>query len=205
MQTELFNEIEKMKGVPNELLKDITDTDINIDNLTAHTTPQPQFSTNAGNAAQPTQPGAMPLNQPGLPQAQQMNVGNLITGEMAVNFLNVIAPVVLVLVFNKMTDKKVIKKQFELSNDEKKIMQPALQNYLNSLNFTVDTPLNALVITVGIIYGSKVIEIAGDMPAGTMNATDSDISAVITKQQVQQQSGKQRRPRPTGLKYNKSK
>ena len=89
--------------------------------------------------------------------SQQMNAGNLITGDMAVMFLDMLLPALIVALMAK-AGKQVNKSALQASAKEKEIIAPVLQNYLNSINFSVDNPLNALLITLAMIYGTKTVE-----------------------------------------------
>lgn len=99
---------------------------------------------------------------------QTLNIGSLLNAEMSIDLLNVILPVLLVYIIKFATGKDASKKQFEATAQEKQIIAPALQNYLNSINFTVESPLNALLITLAVVYGSKTIEVLTDTKKGTL-------------------------------------
>lgn len=166
MQTDNFD-FSKLDGVPTGAMKDITANSISED-ITANTASVNESIVNDAsnghladfgkyNAQQQQQ-----FNQPG----QQLKAGNLITGEMAVNFVDMIIPSVLVMIIKRGMDKVVSKRSFTLTTTEKDTIKPVLQNYLNSINFTVENPLNALLLTLGMIYGMKVIEVVNEVPTG---------------------------------------
>lgn len=165
MQTDNFD-FSKLDSVPTGAMKDITANSISED-ITANTASVNESIVNdAGNGhladfgkynGQQQQ-----FNQPG----QQLKAGNLITGEMAVNFADMIIPTILVMIIKKGMDKTVSKRSFALTSTEKETIKPVLQNYLNSINFTVENPLNALLLTLGMIYGMKVIEVVNEVPTG---------------------------------------
>lgn len=166
MQTDNFD-FSKLDSVPNGAMKDITANSISED-ITANTTSVNESIVNESsnghladfgkyNAQQQQQ-----FNQPG----QQLKAGNLITGEVAVNLADMIIPTILVMVIKKGMDKTVSKRSFALTTTEKDTIKPVLQNYLNSINFTVENPLNALLLTMGMIYVMKVIEVVNEVPTG---------------------------------------
>lgn len=176
MENQLFDQLEMLSQVPTELMTEITD--------------QPKESSLLKDAAKHTETDVIDvLNNPaGQPapeikegykqdwirpemndygkqqQPQKMNAANLITGQMAVSFLDMILPVVCVLLIEKINKKKVNKKWLQATPDEKKILEPVLHNYLLSINFNIDNPLNALLITVAFIYGTKTVEVMNDLP-----------------------------------------
>jgi len=78
--------------------------------------------------------------------------------------LDMVLPVVCVILIEKINKRKVNKKFLQATPDEKKIIEPVLHNYLMSINFNVDSPLNALLITVAMIYGTKTIEVINNVP-----------------------------------------
>jgi len=170
MQNELFDKLEMMEQVPTELMTEVSEpkkastltgaadhTEIKVEDTFNKANDQPsafQFSENQ-NGQQRTQPQ---------PQPQQINAANLINGQMAVHFLDMLLPVICVLLIEKVNGMKVNKKYLQATPDEKKILEPVLHNYLASINFNVDTPLNALLITVAFIYGTKTVEVLNNVP-----------------------------------------
>jgi len=169
MKTELFDQIEMLEQVPTDLMTDITvepaketglhsaasHTEIKAEDTFNSFTEQPQMP---GNFQQPQQQTAAPA------AGQKLNAGNLITGQTAVGFLDMLLPLICVLVIEKINGSKINKRYLQATPDEKKILEPVLHNYLNSINFNVDTPLNALLITVAMIYGTKTIEVMNVQP-----------------------------------------
>lgn len=166
-----FNQLEQ---IPTSLMKDITSDEIKLDEMTGNTpsatdAPPVTFTPAQTSGAVP---GFDPYAQPG-PQSQQLNAGNLISAELAVNLLDQVVPVIFVLIFKKYYNKTVSKKQIQLSAAEKDTIKPVLQNYLNSVNFSVEKPLDALIITFGFIYGMKFIEVNNDTPSGNFKTVSN--------------------------------
>jgi len=170
MENTLFNKFDMLEQVPTELMTEITDNPeikSNLLDAADHTKITIADNIPQDSAWQPNTPGTNqnPANNAANnPQPQKMNVANLITGQMAVNFLDMVLPVVCVILIEKINKRKVNKKFLQATLDEKKIIEPVLHNYLMSINFNVDSPLNALLITVAMIYGTKTIEVINNVP-----------------------------------------
>lgn len=165
-----------LEETPTELLTEIKSDTISADTLTANTStalndiynrPNESGQQGAGfGTGTQTQGGQF---NPNNPQPQTMNAGSLINSEMAVAFIDIIVPVVFVLLFKRIHNKTISKKAVTLSSSEKETIKPVLQNYLNSINFSVDNPLNALILTLGFVYGMKYVEISNQVPNGNFN------------------------------------
>lgn len=202
MQTDNFD-FSKLDGVPTGAMKDITANSISED-ITANTASVNESIVNDASNGHLADFGKynaqqQQFNQPG----QQLKAGNLITGEMAVNFADMIIPTILVMVIKKGMDKTVSKRSFALTSTEKDTIKPVLQNYLNSINFTVDNPLNALLLTLGMIYGMKVIEVVNEVPAGKFTPGTpgaADIGQATAAGTIKRDG----RGRPKGTTKNKS-
>lgn len=166
-----------LEETPTELLTEVKSDTISPDALTGNTStgindiynrPTNEGGQQGGGfgTGQQTQGGQF---NPNNPQPQTMNAGSLINSEMAVAFIDIIVPVVFVLLFKRIHNKTISKKAVTLSSSEKETIKPVLQNYLNSINFSVDNPLNALILTMGFIYGMKYVEISNQLPNGNFN------------------------------------
>jgi hypothetical protein len=159
---------ETLEKIPTELLTEIKSDTISTDELTGNTT-QPINPVGSF----PSDFNPIPVSGQIGPQPQTLNAGGLITPDIAVEFLNTIVPVVFVLLFKKIHNQTISKKSVQLSRDEKETIKPVLQNYLNSINFQVERPLDALLLTVGMIYGMKYIEISNELPSGNFRPSDT--------------------------------
>lgn len=188
-----------LEETPTELLTEIKSDNIKPDEITGNTgtglndiynrpneSGQQGASSGTGNAQ----------FNPNGPQPQTMNAGSLINSEMAVAFIDIVVPVVFVLLFKRIHDKTISKKAIQLTSSEKETIKPVLQNYLNSINFSVDNPLNALVLTLGFIYGMKYIEVSNQIPNGNFNTATPP--ANIGEQTAQGFIKKDGRGRPKG-------
>ena len=159
-----------LKEAPTELMTEIKSDNIKLDDMTGNTGMIPEsLLTPSGAGTNPT--GFNPLNPNSSPDSQTLNAGNLITPELAIAFVDIIVPVVFVLLFKRIHDKTISKKDISLSSSEKETLKPVLQKYLNSINFAIENPLNALIVTMGFIYGMKYIEISNQLPSGTFKSS----------------------------------
>ena len=166
-----FNSLEK---IPTELMTEIKSDNINIEDITSNTSTG--LSDNFGpsiSGSSPVDSGGQATSQPfgQNPNSQNIKASNLITSDMAVAFLDIVIPVVFVLLFKRIHNQTISKKSISLSNSEKDTIKPVLQNYLNSINFTIDEPINALIMTLAFIYGMKYIEITNSVPSGNFNSS----------------------------------
>jgi hypothetical protein len=157
-----------LEQIPTELLEEIKSDSINPNELTGNTSTFDAIGQTSNIDYSQINTGA----QIG-PNPQNLNAGSLITPDIAVEFLNTIVPVVFVLLFKKIHDKTISKKAVQLSREEKETIKPVLQNYLNSINFQVEKPFDALILTVGLIYGMKYIELSNELPNGNFAAKES--------------------------------
>ena len=198
MNEDLFNKLEQLDEVPSSLLTEVTPPPMegqpDIGNVLNHTDFKPDFGTAQGNGQ--TNPLNGQQTPPMTPQGQgnQLTVGNLLTPEMATGFMNILIPAAIVLVIERTSTQKVVKSQFEATAKEIEILKPVLANYLNSINFRVDTPFNALIITVAFIYGSKVVEAVNGVPKNTIKTgaikvinTNPDIITKVPRKKYERQ------------------
>lgn len=192
-----------LEETPTELLTEVKSDTISPDALTGNTgtaindiynRPNEAGQQGAGFGTGPQAQGGQ--FNPNNPQPQTMNAGSLINSEMAVAFIDIIVPVVFVLLFKRIHNKTISKKAVTLSSSEKETIKPVLQNYLNSINFSVDNPLNALVLTLGFVYGMKYVEISNQVPNGNFNTATPP--ANIGEQTAQGTIKKDGRGRPKG-------
>lgn len=156
--------LDKMKTVPTSLLTDITPKE--MESIADHTKiplfndmplngSQPGLNGHSGIPGQPGQNG-----QPG----QALKVGNLVNAKMAMQLVNILIPTLLTIVLKQFSKKQVSKRSLEATKDERDVIEPVLQNYLQSISFNVDKPINALILTMAMVYGTKVIEVINEAP-----------------------------------------
>lgn len=99
-------------------------------------------------------------NNPALPITTPIKLGDTIGGKRAVDLFDAIFPSLIVLGALYGLNMKINKKGLQLDADEKKLLAPFFQDYLNSLNINMNNPLNNLLLAAGLIYGAKIIDLA---------------------------------------------
>jgi hypothetical protein len=175
MQKEL--NVEQLDKIPSTLFEEIKPTsgtsNKDLSGLLPETEPAPLIDDFGRFNAQ-----SSPEFNAGYNTGQNLNAGSLISAKMAVNFTEMIVPALLVMAIKNFAKKTVSKKQFKLDSSEKETLEPVLQNYLNSINFSVENPLNALMLTLVMIYGTKTIEVINDVPAGKFQPGSTGASGV---------------------------
>lgn len=90
--------------------------------------------------------------------AGTVSAGDLISGKTATELLDIAAPAVISRVA-KMFGKKIQKHELKATAEEKKIISPVMQNWLNSIRVDTKDPLKALLLVCGFVYGSKIIDL----------------------------------------------
>lgn len=90
----------------------------------------------------------------------QMNL-SYISPELATALLDTILVAGAVYAFS-IFKKKITKAQLKMSESEKRNLEPIIKACLESVNFNVDNPWSALAMSVGFIYGSKIIMVFAD-------------------------------------------
>jgi hypothetical protein len=156
----------ELEGMPTEFLEEITDKDFfnqldggppaaKTEQKTAFKPEPPQTPTEAGplNPIAGSGEGANNSN---------VNVKEIISGELATDLINRILPVILALNARKFMDLDVNKKQFELTAGEKSTIAPIMDKCLAQLNINFENPFIALGMSFAFIYGSKFIDVANN-------------------------------------------
>jgi len=106
----------------------------------------------SGSSDAPKNPGA-----PGPSPLSDMTAGKLVTGKTAVSVADFIMPILFAFLA-KTAGYDFDKKALKLNKDERELLEPAAQDYLNSINLRL-TPLGALLVALSVVYGSKFVEI----------------------------------------------
>ena len=178
---DLKKKIEAVENIPVELLQKVNNSE--EDNIFSHTEEKTaSFSEPFTREGYTPNSGGNEFMKASPYDGQRLNVGALFDSKIAVDLMDVIVPAILLVIITKYTSQKVLKSKLQLTASEKNTLQPVLQNYLNSINFSVDSPLNALLLTVVVIYGSKTIEVIGaeiekpKMIIVTESKTQDDVS-----------------------------
>lgn len=119
-------------------------TDIPL--LSRSDAPNPANSANPANPANNMQP---PPNS--------VSLGAMFEGKYAIELIDTMIPALFVAAFYAL-DVKLRKSELQLTQKEKDTLTPLMQNYLNSVMLNFNSPLQALLVGFGIIYGSKITE-----------------------------------------------
>lgn len=157
----LAEQIALMKQVPTSMLTDVTVTDTDIDGMKMHTTVnteseplnKPITDGNNGNST------VAPSNIPGAKKG--VKVSSLVTGEKAVRIVDFVFPALFILILKNITGREVEKSRLQATKDERELLAPVVHDYLESISLEL-TPLNALLICLGVVYGTKTIEIMNE-------------------------------------------
>ena len=91
-----------------------------------------------------------------------LSAGNVVSGRFAVDLMDNLLPVLIVLGV-KLYGFEMDKKALQLSEKEKGIISPAMQQYLDSININFNNPLYNLLFVMGAVYVPKMIEIFPDL------------------------------------------
>lgn len=78
-------------------------------------------------------------------------------GKFAVNILNIVIPALLCLLINRF-GYSVDKKVFKLTGEERELMEPVMQELLDSVYVDLNNPWAQFALVFGMIYGSKVMD-----------------------------------------------
>lgn len=109
-----------------------------------------------GAAPGATQPGATP----GAPTGNIVSLGELIEGKTGVELMDALLPAIMVVGLYAI-GMKIRKSELQLTDKEKGTVIPIFQKCLDSIHLNFDSPWTMLAITLGAIYGGKVIEKGG--------------------------------------------
>jgi len=104
---------------------------------------------------QPQQQQQQIFNQP---VNSSLNAGELFPTDLIVELADSVFSKGLALILTKATKKQVPAYYLAATKEEKNTLKPVVKTYLNSVNFVM-TPLNALIVAIAAIYGSKTIEV----------------------------------------------
>lgn len=89
--------------------------------------------------------------------SQNVALGGLIEGKWAVEIMDALLPSALVSVCY-MIDVKLRKSELQLTQKEKDVIAPIMQKCLDSILLNFNSPWTALYVTIGAIYGGKLME-----------------------------------------------
>ncbi len=165
-----IKQFDLLASLPKESLKEVTYTD--LQSAFDHTKIENgiEFEVNKTGLTQPesatpqntfTQDftGEEPQPEPKKEEGPaNLNIGEVIDPKQAVEILDIIAVSVLSIGF-KFAKIKASKAELKATAAEKSTIEPILKKVLDSMNLKFDNPLNALMVTLAIVYGTKGAEI----------------------------------------------
>lgn len=156
--------IETLEKIPESMLTEITKpaeetkapgtAETEVFNTGKHAETTNLFES-AGSSAASTAP-----DSPNKPQGgpfSSMTAGQVVTGKTAVNVADFIIPALFAFLA-KTAGYELDKKALKLTKEDRELLEPATQDYLNSIDLRL-SPLQALLVAVSVVYGSKVVEI----------------------------------------------
>lgn len=106
-------------------------------------------------SGKPIAPGA-----PGAGTGSSVPLGSLVQGKHAVELMDALVPALLVVMFKYMK-VDVRKAEMQLTEKEKNVLAPIVEACMNSIVLNFNSPWTTLAISVGVIYGGKIIEHGG--------------------------------------------
>ena len=92
----------------------------------------------------------------------RVNVKEIVSGELAIELLDKLLPVLLSMGSERFLNMSVPKKAFQLNASEKNTLAPLMDKCLSQLNINFENPFIALALSAGFIYGSKFIEVSNN-------------------------------------------
>jgi len=155
--------LEAFENVPDEMLTDIGN---NISEKTART------EANEGNEGSifETAKGAEigtgqdeAENEPtGKEKKSTAQLGAMLSGKFAVKLIDIAIPVIIVFAIQKI-GYVADKRQWKLTPTEKEVLEPAVQDVLDTIDINFDNPYYMLAFVVCFVYGSKIVEALPEM------------------------------------------
>ena len=117
-------------------------------------------------------------------------VGSMVEARVFTEMVDAFVPSLFVLLLH-WAGIKLSKTDLQLTEKEKTTVTPLLQKCMDTIMIKFNNPWNALAVTMGIIYGSKIMEkggaeiinrafVASGKPI-PKKTTDADVKTVITK------------------------
>lgn len=99
-------------------------------------------------------------SQSTLSSGQSVAVGGMVDGKLAVELIDALLPALFVVLIQKvgLTMKKT---DLQMTAKEKETVAPILQQCMNQLMINFNNPWAALGVTLGVIYGGKILEKGG--------------------------------------------
>jgi hypothetical protein len=109
--------------------------------------------TGASTTATPTPTDGVPVVE----SSNKKSLASLVKGKYAVNLIDLLVPSALVFIVN-VIGYKLSKDKLKLDKEERETLTPFVDDFLGSIEFNLSNPTHNLLLALGIVYGSKVID-----------------------------------------------
>lgn len=129
--------------------------------------------------------------------SKPLQAGSFISGDFTTNLMDSLIPALIVLAASY-TGYGIDKKSFQLTEKEKQLISPAMQQYLDSLSINFNNPFYNLLFVISTVYGAKILEVLPNLKKKT--APPKDI-----KEAVIHYTEKAKRTKLKGEEYAKEK
>lgn len=185
--------IEDLKKVPDFMLTEVAPA---ADNPAQTASPEKEiFETGKHTETEtfPRSDSPGPKDNPTNPENStfsKMTAGQAVSGKTAVAFADFVIPALFAMLA-KFSGYELDKKLLKLNKDDRDLLEPAAQDYLNSIDLRL-TPFQALLVAISTVYGSKVVEILPTLkplkkaperqPAATENSQVSEANERLKRQ-----------------------
>ena len=127
-----------------------------------------------------TNPNAF-MPQP--PNGTALKMGDIINAELATELIDAVCPAIIAIGL-KLAGYEINKTQLKATATEKKAIAPVLKQALDKITLNINNPFSALAITLGVIYGTKAVEIAATTPRASKaekEEKNQEIKTIIEK------------------------
>jgi hypothetical protein len=115
--------------------------------------------------------------------AKKNRLGKVMSGDFAVNLVDMMLPGIVVLIINRI-GYALDKKDLQLTAKEKEALAPVVQDCLDDINLDFSNPWTNLMVMVGIVYGSKIIDKIPSMkkkePSKEKQSASEKVSAIVS-------------------------
>lgn len=128
-------------------------TEREFNDTSAHITKDGMLGGSLSDRADTADPGPnKPTSGPGT-----ISVGSLVSGKAILDVTDIAIPAIVVFICEKFS-YEVDGKLLKLTTDEKKMIEPHMNNFLAWINVKLN-PMWALIIVLSVTYGSKALEV----------------------------------------------
>lgn len=168
---DIFRELTAAENMPSELLKDVT-----VRDAEKPKTNEPDLSALADHTKQPVFATSEPQGGQQSSQTAQVatpthatSLGHLMKGKQPEKLLDKVLVSILLLILAKVEGKTYRAEVFAATPDELSVIEPVLMDYLYTVKLETESPLQTLLLTIGIMYGSKYAAVKASQISGQGN------------------------------------